>query len=150
MRHIGVWLLALLAGTAQAAGQTYMELVGELYANVEFPRIARDYCTVAQPAMAKDIGVQYKTWQTRNKAFLAESAEQFARANARLKPAGTSLQQTESRLKQQFQGVESLSFCRQYAYTVNERQKKLSTETAQLLAAVKQADAELTSRSAGK
>jgi len=142
-RLIGTILLATVCSIGFAAGKSYLFLVGELYAGVELPRLAKEYCATAQPSTSKTIGSQYEAWSERNAAFLSRAREQFARANERLKSEGASLASADATLLQRIKTVDSGKFCRAYADVLKAKEKQFGTDLGELLVVVENADADL-------
>lgn len=123
-----------------------MSLVGQLYGGVELPRIAKDFCSTAQPSTKADIAAKYDSWATRNAPFLSRARQQFSRANDRLKPEGASLAQMEPLVLQQLRSQDSKAFCASFADLLEMKEQQFTSDLRRLLEVVEYADAELSKR----
>lgn len=75
---------ALAAASANAAGQSYMSLLGELVGKAEMPRMLRDICVDASPETVSQNARAYEEWAQRNADLLSAVKVQQERGDVRL------------------------------------------------------------------
>jgi hypothetical protein len=143
-----------------AAGQSYMSLVGELVGSVESLRVLRDVCAHSAPETATRNARAYEAWTERNATLLVSVQTQRRRADVRLakqaeknpgSPKSTEeiMVLLQERLASQMSqaGPEALKeACSKYPELISSSEKARAAEIQSLLETVTHADEVLTQR----
>jgi hypothetical protein len=145
-----------------AAGQSYMSLVGELVGAVESPRVLRDICARSVPETAAQNARAYEAWAKRNDEILVAVQAQRSRADVRLarqtaSQPGTPKSTEEFLALLQEQLVTQLrqagpkaakNMCSKYPELISSSEEARAIEIRSLLKSVTHADEVLTQREA--
>jgi hypothetical protein len=143
-----------------AAGQSYMSLVGELVGSVESLRMLRDICASSTPETATQNAKAYEAWAKRHADLLASVQIQRSRADVRLAKqaaanpgAPKSTEDVVAILRERLATQLSLSSpevrkatCSKYPEFVLSSEKARTDEILSLLKTVTHADEVLTQR----
>ncbi len=146
MRRLFLLLLGGCSQLAYGAGESYMSLVGQLYAGVEMPRVALVACKEQYPQLTGSLEGQYQSWRNRNATFLAEALTQFEHADSRLRAQGHSLADFDKLVLRKLQENGLDAICHGYQELLLLKERQFSSDLKQLLDTVAFADQELTKR----
>jgi hypothetical protein len=152
----------LTAASANAAGKSYMSLLGELVGKAEMPRMLRDICADASPETAKQNARAYEEWAQRNAELLSAVKVQQDRGDVRLaKQAGENpgapkstkeviamLHEVLAEQVSQAGPAAGKDMCSKYAGQLSSTEETRKAEIQSLLKTVTDADKALSTREA--
>ena len=157
-RRIAPFSLLILVPLALASGNSYLDLVGQLFGSVESPRLIRDFCATRSPDTASGNAKLYDDWQSRHAELLEGVAIQVAHADVRLRrqnPPTDARSFDEIRANMKVKLEETLQqnspewisqFCTMYPKYIEKKDEEARTTIKQLLSTVEAEDKELASR----